>query len=92
MRLGSEVNNAVNMLFLHEGIDSVEVAYIRTDKTVVGTVLNILEVGKVAGISKFIDVDDTIVGILIDKKPYHMTPYKSGTAGDDDIHNFTELD
>ena len=51
MRLGSEVNNAVNMLFLHEGIDSVEVAYISTDKTVVGTVLNILEVGKVAGIS-----------------------------------------
>ena len=84
MTFGCQMDNAGNMFFLHESIDSVEVADIRTHKAIVGFVLNVLEVGKITCIGKLIHIDDAVLGVLVHEETYHMTSDKSGAAGDDD--------
>ena len=92
MALGSQMNNAGDVLLLHESIDCIEVANIRAHKAVVGLVLYILEVSQIAGISELINIDNAIVGVLVYKQTYNVTSDESGSAGDNDgVHIIYDL-
>ena len=80
--LGGEVDNAVNMLVLHQFEDSVEVADIHPDKLVVGLILDILQVGEIAGVSQLVEIDDPVVRVLIDKQPDYMASDEAGPSRD----------
>ena len=67
MALGSKVDNARNVLFLHQGIDSVEVADVRFHKAVVRLVLNVFEVRQVTRVGQLIHIDDSILRIFVHK-------------------------
>ena len=86
MALGGEMDDAVDMLVLHQLVNALEVADVHLDELVVGLALDILEVGEVTGIGEFVDVDDVVFGVLVYEQPYHMAANESGSAGDDDVH------
>ena len=73
------------MLF-HECQHGVEVANVGLDKRIVGFVLYISQVLEVAGIGQFIDTNDMIVRIFVDKQSYYMGTNESSSTSDDDVH------
>ena len=89
MTLGGKVDDAVDLLVLHQLIDTVEVAYVHLDELVVGFVFDVFKVGEVAGIGQLVKVDNLVLRVLVDKQPYHMASNESGTAGDDDVHGLS---
>ena len=81
MALCSKVDDTVHLLILHQLIERLEVADVHLHKPVVRSVLDILQVGEIAGICQFIDVDYLIVGIFVYKQPDNMTSDESGSPG-----------
>ena len=84
MTLGGQVDDAINLLFLEQLIDTFEITDVHLDKLVIGFVFYIFEIGQVACIGQFIQIDDFIVWVLIDKEAYDVATNKACTAGDDD--------
>ena len=78
------MDHTVHLLFLHEGQDTFKVADIHLDEPVIGPVLDVLEVGKVARISKLIQVDDPVIRVFIHEQPYDVAADETGAAGDED--------
>ena len=85
VRLGRQVDDSVNLLILHQLVESLEIADVHLHELVVRLVLYILEVGEVTCIGKLVEVDDVVLRILVDKKAYHMAADETGTAGYDYI-------
>ena len=81
--LGCQVDDAVHVFVLHQLIEGIKVADVHLDETIVGTVLNIFEVGKVARVGQFVEVDNLVFGVLVDKQADNVATDKSGTASDD---------
>ena len=46
--------------------------------------LDVAEVGKVAGVGELVEVDDLVAGIFVDEQAHYVRAYESGSAGDDD--------
>ena len=70
--LCSKVDNAVNLVLLHEFENHLEVADVALNECVILLVLDILQVGKIASICKFVKVYYVIFWILVDKKSNNM--------------------
>ncbi len=82
MAFGSEVDNAIDLLVLHQLVEGFEVTDVHLHEFVVGLALHVLEVGKVASISQLVEVDDVIVWIFIDKEAYNVRANEACTASD----------
>ena len=81
MAFRRQVDDAVDILFLHQLEHLVEITDVRLDKGIIGLVLDVLEVREVAGVGQLIDIDDMIVRILRDEKPHDVRSDEPGTAG-----------
>ena len=79
------MNDTVNLLFLHQLIKCIEIADVHLYKLIVGLVLHIFEIGKIASIGKLVQIDDVIFGILVYEKAYYMASNKACTASDNDV-------
>ena len=77
-----KVDDAVNLLLLHQLVESVEVADVHLHELIVRLVFNILQVGQVAGVGQLVEVDDVVVGIFIDKEAYNVRANEACTASD----------
>ena len=86
--LGSEMDDAIHLVVLHQFQHQVEITDIALNESIVWLVLDVLEVCKVASVCELIDVDDVVFWILVYKQSYHMRAYKSSTARDNDILHF----
>ena len=84
MALGSQVDDAIDLLLLHELVEGVEVADVHLHKLVVGAVLNVLQVSEVAGIGQLVEIDDVILGILVHKQAHHVASNEACATGNDD--------
>ena len=84
MTFGSEVDDAVDVLVLHQFIHAFKVADVHLDEAVVGLVLNVLQVGKVAGVGQLVEVDDFVFGVFVDEQADDMVADEACTASDDD--------
>ena len=82
--LGCQMDDAVHMFFLHQLQDALKVADVHLDKLVVGLVFNVLQVGQVTGIGELIQIDNPVLGVLIDEQPYDMAADETGSAGDEE--------
>lgn len=71
----------VHAVGIHELLHLGEVAYVGAHERVVRLVFDVLKVGEVAGVSKFVEVDDVVIGIFVYQQPHHMAAYETGTAG-----------
>ena len=89
MALGSEMDDTVNLLVLHQLIESVEVADVHLDKLIIGLVLDVLGVGKVTSVCKFVQVDDVIHRVFVHKEANDMRANEACTASNNYIsfHN-----
>ena len=85
MALGSEMDDTVNLLVLHQLIERVEVADVHLDKLIVWLVLDVLEVGKITCICQLVEVDDAIVGILVHEEANDMRADKACAASNNYI-------
>ena len=50
MTFGSQMDDAVHLLVLHQLEDSLKIADVHLDKLVVGLVLDVLEIGEITGV------------------------------------------
>ena len=80
-----QVDDAVHVFFLHQAVESVEVADVHLHELVVRTVLDVLQVCQIARIRQLVQVDDAILRILVHEQANHMAADETGTAGDYDI-------
>ena len=85
MALGSKMDDTVNLLILHQLIESVEVADVHLDKLIIGLVLDVLEVRKITCIRQLVEVDDFVLWIFVHEEANDMLANKSGSASDNDI-------
>ena len=80
--LGGQMDNAVYLLVLHELVEGIKVADVHLDELVVGLILYVLEVGKVAGIGQLVKIDNLVLGIFVDEEADHMAPNEACASGD----------
>ena len=83
--LGGKVDDAIDMLLFHEVEYALEVADVHLDKAVVRRILNVPQVGKVAGIGEFVYIDDSVFGVFVDEEAHDMAANEARSAGDDYI-------
>ena len=89
VRLGCQVNDTVDLLVLHKLVEGIKIADVHPDKLIVRLILNILEVCQITRIGQFIQVDDVVLGILVDKESYNVGADEACTTSDNDIfHDF----
>ena len=84
MGLCRKMYDTVDLFLLHELADGIKVTDVQPYKLIVRPVLDILEIGKVTGISKFINIDNAIFRVLVYQQPYYMAAYEAGSAGYED--------
>ena len=84
MAFSREVDHPVHLLLLHKGMHRVEVAHVRLDEAVVRRVLDVAKVFKVAGIGKFVHIDDPVFRIFRHEQTDDVAPDEARAAGDDD--------
>ena len=84
MALGGEVYDAVDVFFLHQLVNTIEVTDVHLDELIVRLVLDVLEVGEVAGIGQLVEVDDLVFGIFVDEEADDVAADEAGAASDDD--------
>ena len=83
MALSCQMDDAIHFLLPHKGEHGFEIADIRLHETVIGFLLYVLEIRQVTRIGKFIYIDNPVLGILVDEKPYYVTANETGAAGND---------
>ena len=78
--LGSQMDDAINLLLLQQAVDEVKIADVGFDKVVVGTRFDILEIGQIAGVGQLIQVVDLVIGIFVHHQSYHVRADESGSS------------
>ena len=79
--LRRQVNDAVHVIQLHQLLHLLIVADVRLYEHIVRLVLNVLQVRQVPRIRQLVQVDDTVLRILVHEQAHHVAANKSGTAG-----------
>ena len=77
MALGCEVDDTIDLLVLHKLVERVEVADVHLHKLVIGFVLDVLEVGQVAGVH-------VILGVLVHEQAHHVASNKACATSNND--------
>ena len=84
MAFGSEMDDAIDLLVLHELVERVEIADVHLHELVVRLALDVLEVRKVACVGELVEVDNVVLGVLVHEQTNDMASDKARAAGDDD--------
>lgn len=80
MAFSCEMYDAVDLVLPYDTAHIVKVRDIGLDEGIVGLVFYVLEIGEIAGISKFVEIHDMVIGIFGDKQPDYMRPDETGAA------------
>ena len=72
MALGSEMDDAIHLIVLHQLQHQVEITDIALNESIVRLVLDVLEVSQVACVSQLVEVDDVILRIFVHEKSYYV--------------------
>ena len=70
--LGSEMDDAIHLVVLHQLQHQVEIADVALNESIVRLVLNVLEVSQVTSVSQLVEVDDVILWIFVHEKSYYV--------------------
>ena len=68
MALGSEMDDAIHLVVLHQFQHQVEITDITLNKSIVRLVLDVLEVSQVTSVCQLIKVDDVITQDICSRK------------------------
>jgi len=81
MSLGGQMYDAVYTVFGNDPAHCLQIAYIRLDEGIIRTILHLLEIGQIAGISQFVEIDDMVFRIFPDKMNDQVAAYETGAPG-----------
>ena len=81
MGLRSQMYHPLYLKFLKNLSQLVRIFNITFYKMVIFSVLNIFQVFQIASIGEFIEVDNSVLWVIIDQSPDQVRPNESGTAG-----------
>ena len=70
--LGSEMDDAIHLVVLHQLQHQVEITDITLYESIVRLILNVLEVSQVACVSQLVEVDVDILTISVHEKYYYV--------------------
>ena len=73
------------MVLLHQFANLLEIADVRLDKRIVRLIFDVFQVCQVSGVGQFVEVDDPVIRVFVDKQPYDVRTNETGTAGNDNI-------
>ena len=76
MALGGEVYYPVDLVFPDYAPHLFEVSDVGAHESIVRFLLDVLEVGKVAGVCELVEVDNSVIGIFVYEEAYHIFPIK----------------
>ncbi len=85
MTFCGKVDDAVNFILAHYPAHSLKVNNVGFDECVVRFILDVFQIGEVAGVGQFVEIDDVVVGVFVYKQPYYMAADKPCSAGDEYI-------
>ncbi len=77
-----KVDDAVDPVVADDAAHLIEIGDVSLNERVVRSALNILKIGKVAGVCKLVKIYDMIVRVFVDKQPDNVRSDESGTTGD----------
>ena len=78
---GGKVDDAVHFFAAQQFQNSLEIADVHSDETVVRLMLYILEIRKITCVSEFVEVDDAVVGMVVHHQSHKVAPDESGASG-----------
>ena len=81
VRLCCKVYDRIDLFLPHQCQNRIDVADISLDEAVVGTILYVLEIGKVAGIGQFIEIDDAVIRVFPDEMPDQVRADEARSSG-----------
>ena len=85
MTLCCKMDDAIHMFILHQFEHTFKVTDIHLDKLVIRFVLNILEVCQVTCISEFIQIDNSVLWIFVNKQANYVATDKTSTTSNNYI-------
>ena len=80
MALGRQMNDAVDVILVHDAFHGLCVRNIGFLKAIIGQRVHICKILRVAGIRQFVDVYHQIIRILFHQSAHHMTSDEAGAA------------
>ena len=90
--LGREVDDSVGLVSVHEVLNGGGVADVDALKAVVGGLIDVREVFKVAGVRQRVNIDDGGLGVALYKTANDVRADESGSAGNEDCgHHISPL-
>ena len=72
MALGSEMDDAIHLVVLHQLQHQVEITDVALNKSIVRLILDVLEVSQVTSVSQLVEIDDVILRIFVHEKSYYV--------------------
>ena len=84
MAFGREVDDPVDAVLLKQLTHRFEVADVAPDKSIVGPLLDIPQVGQIARIGQLVEVDDPVIGVFVHEKADYVRADKARAARDQD--------
>ena len=75
------MDDAIDLLVLHQLIEGLKVTDIHLHELVVRLVLDILEVRKITRLGKLIKVDDIVFWIFVHEESYYVRSDETGSTG-----------
>ena len=80
MALCCQMDDAIDVLVLHELIESIEVADVHLHELIICLIFYVLEISQVARIGQLIEVDDVVFWIFIDEQSSNVTSDEASTT------------
>ena len=77
MAFSRKMYHSVYPIFVKHTAHLVKICYVGLDETVVRSVLDVFEIGKISCVGQLVEVDYQIVGIFVDKESNHVVAYES---------------
>ncbi|MNE48586.1 hypothetical protein D3C80_1430590 [compost metagenome] len=84
MTFCSQMNNCIGIVFLKKTGYKCSITDIPFLKNIIRGLFNIMQICKITGIGKLIQVHNSVPGIVFYKASYHMGADKACPASDDD--------
>ena len=77
MRFCSQMDDTINLLLLHQLVESIKVADIHLHELVIRPILNVLEISQITSVSQLIQVDYVIFWVFINEQAHYMASDKA---------------
>jgi hypothetical protein len=81
VRLGRQVDHAVEAVFGKQPVHESGVHDVAFEKSIIGGLLNVSEVGEVTGVGQLVEVKNVVVGMPVYEQPYYVGTDEPGPAG-----------